>query len=154
MREILFLCTGNYYRSRFAEAWFNHAAARRGLAWRAFSRGLAVHLAPPRGLSPHAALRLRAWRMPGGLTAADPAQVTPADLERATRIVALKEAEHRPLLAQLHPAWEKRIEYWAIDDLDSAPSAVALDAIEARVNHLLEELANSDDPGAYCPGRR
>ncbi len=153
MREILFLCTGNYYRSRYAEAWFNHAAARRGLAWRAFSRGLAVHLAPPRGLSPHAALRLRERRMPGGLTAADPAQVTAADLERAIRIVALKEAEHRPLLARLHPAWEQRIEYWAIDDLDSAPSAVALEAIEARVNSLLAELADGDAPATGRPPR-
>ena len=42
--RVLFVCTGNYYRSRFAEAVFNHLAAARGLPWRAVSRGLAVHL--------------------------------------------------------------------------------------------------------------
>ena len=42
MRTVLFLCTGNYYRSRFAEIVFNSLAREAGLAWRAESRGLAV----------------------------------------------------------------------------------------------------------------
>src|SRR3954453_5315436 len=41
-RTVLFLCTGNYYRSRHAEAVFNHHAAAAGLRWRATSRGLAL----------------------------------------------------------------------------------------------------------------
>ena len=43
-KDILFVCSGNYYRSRFAEAVFNHEATRRNLPWRAFSRGLAIYL--------------------------------------------------------------------------------------------------------------
>ncbi len=42
---ILFLCTGNYYRSRFAEILFNRLAKSRGLSWKAESRGLALDLA-------------------------------------------------------------------------------------------------------------
>ena len=42
MKTILFLCTGNYYRSRFAEELFNHHAERVGLDWVAQSRGLAL----------------------------------------------------------------------------------------------------------------
>jgi protein-tyrosine phosphatase len=41
-RQVLFLCSGNYYRSRFAEDLFNHAAKSAGLNWRASSRGLAL----------------------------------------------------------------------------------------------------------------
>src|SRR6185312_8984112 len=37
--RVLFLCTGNYYRSRYAEELFNHFAKIEGLDWRAFSRG-------------------------------------------------------------------------------------------------------------------
>ena len=42
VRSVLFLCTGNYYRSRFAEIVFNSVAERMGLPWRASSRGLAL----------------------------------------------------------------------------------------------------------------
>src|SRR4051812_12382323 len=44
MKTVLFLCTGNYYRSRFAEVVFNTLAGRAGLPWRAESRGLALEL--------------------------------------------------------------------------------------------------------------
>ena len=40
--KVLFLCTGNYYRSRFAEMLFNALASRKDLDWTADSRGLAT----------------------------------------------------------------------------------------------------------------
>ena len=143
MQEILFLCTGNYYRSRYAENLFNHEAARRGLAWRSFSRGLAIQLAPPGGLSPHASQRLREQGIPFKLTGPNPVQARERDFRRAARIVALKETEHRPLLARRHPAWENRIEYWEVGDLDTAPPMEALAAIEAHVMALIAELQGS-----------
>ena len=39
-KTVLFLGTGNYYRSRYAEILFNWEAQKRGLAWHADSRGL------------------------------------------------------------------------------------------------------------------
>ena len=42
MNTVLFLCSGNYYRSRFAEHQFNAIADRDQLPWRADSRGLVV----------------------------------------------------------------------------------------------------------------
>ena len=41
-KTVLFLCTGNFYRSRFAEILFNSVAGKMGLAWQASSRGLAL----------------------------------------------------------------------------------------------------------------
>jgi protein-tyrosine phosphatase len=139
MREILFICTGNYYRSRYSEALFNHEAARCGLDWRAFSRGLAIHLAPS-GLSPHTTRRLEELGISREATGAEPIQVREADFKRAARVVALKESEHRPYMARLHPEWEKRITYWDVSDLDAATSEVALGAIEAKVFALVGEL--------------
>jgi protein-tyrosine phosphatase len=51
-----------------------------------------------------------------GVRAADavirlPAQVTTDDLEGADRIVALKQAEHLPLLQQRFPAWAAKVEF-------------------------------------------
>ena len=40
MKQVLFLCSGNYYRSRFAEHLFNWLAPKASLPWGADSRGL------------------------------------------------------------------------------------------------------------------
>jgi protein-tyrosine phosphatase len=145
MRKILFICTGNYYRSRYSEALFNHEASRRGIGWRAFSRGLAVHLAPSRGMSPHALRRMEEREIPRDATGDNPEQVEEADFRRAARVVALKETEHRSLMAWLHPTWENRIEYWAISDLDAAVAEIALAAIEAKVMALIDELEREEE---------
>src|SRR5947199_10145986 len=106
-RTVLFLCTGNYYRSRFAEILFNSVAGRMGLPWKASSRGLA----PERGvnnLGPIAVSAMKALETMG-VTAGDdfaraPAQVTTDDLEQADWIVALNQVEHLPLLQERFPA--------------------------------------------------
>ena len=41
-KNVLFLCTGNYYCSRFAEILFDSVAGKMGLHWKASSRGLAL----------------------------------------------------------------------------------------------------------------
>ncbi|HEY0946783.1 MAG TPA: low molecular weight phosphatase family protein [Opitutaceae bacterium] len=138
--EVLFVCTGNYYRSRFAEAVFNHLARERQSPWRAFSRGVAIHLAPP-GLSPHTAAALAKRGISLDLTARERCQLAEADLQRAARRIALKEAEHRPYLRQLFPAWEDRVEYWHFHDLDFSTAELVLPEIEQRVAALLEALA-------------
>lgn len=43
MNTLLFLCTGNYYRSRFADFYFRHLAANHKLDWQVDSRGLQLH---------------------------------------------------------------------------------------------------------------
>ena len=96
-RAVLFLCTGNYYRSRFAEILFNSLAEKMGLPWRAASRGLALE----RGVNNVGAMAVEALARLEvlGIRAGDavtrlPVQVMADDLERADRIVALKQAEH------------------------------------------------------------
>jgi protein-tyrosine-phosphatase len=39
-KRVLFVCSGNFYRSRLAELLFNEAAEKAGVVWRAESRGL------------------------------------------------------------------------------------------------------------------
>jgi hypothetical protein len=48
-RTVLFLCTGNYYRSRFSEYLFNALAQKCGLNWQATSRGLKAWMAANEG---------------------------------------------------------------------------------------------------------
>jgi len=146
MREVLFICTGNYYRSRFAEAVFNHLAKKAGIPWRAFSRGLAIHLADG-DLSPHSATALQERGIERSHTAPTRVSLAEADLSRASHIVALKRDEHHALMAAQFPAWADRITYWAVHDLDAAEPAQALAEIETFVGKLLRELdAQKPDP--------
>ena len=137
-QTVLFLCTGNYYRSRFAEVLFNSVAGKMGLPWLASSRGLALE----RGVNnvgPMAASAIKALEAMG-VRAADavtrlPGQVTSDDLERAALIVALKHAEHLPLLQERFPAWAEKVEFWQVDD---APEVLAL--IEQEVMGLVARI--------------
>ena len=139
VKYLLFICSGNYYRSRFAEAVFNHLAIQRGLSWRAFSRGLAVKLAVG-DLSPWVEEALQQRGLDRMLTGPTRNALTEPDLQRAQLMVALKEAEHRPLMRSQFPAWENRVDYWTIDDLDCATPAEVLPQLEARVHALANKL--------------
>jgi protein-tyrosine phosphatase len=88
----LFVCTGNFYRSRHAEALFNWHATRAGHPARAFSRGLLTSLVAdePTLLSRDTERRLRELGIPLELTGAAPTQLRREDLERAHRTIALK----------------------------------------------------------------
>lgn len=142
MQYVLFICTGNYYRSRFAEAVFNHTAEHRGVDWRAFSRGLATHLVDGAGdLSLHTRFALQARGIDLSYTGPRPVSLTAADLERAAHIVALKEAEHRALMRAQFPEWENRVEYWHVHDLDAGLPDQAVPEIEQLVHHLLDRIA-------------
>ena len=148
-RTVLFICTGNYYRSRFAEALFNHHAAARAPGWQAISRGLAIHLVTEGDLSPHtrAALHARAidWQQH---TAAFRTALAGDDLAGADLVVALDDEEHRPMIAAAHPEWLERVEFWAVRDLPFWLPGQALPAIERQVLQLLDRLAAN---GGHAP---
>jgi protein-tyrosine phosphatase len=139
---LLFLCTGNYYRSRFAEAVFNHRAELRGLAWRASSRGIAIdRLGLNAGnLSPHTILGLRERGIQGDNR--PPASLTYGDLKSADLVVALDEREHRPMLDRSFPGWSSRIVFWHVADVGDLPADQALTRIEASVAGLVDQLAS------------
>jgi protein-tyrosine phosphatase len=138
---VLFLCTGNYYRSRFAEILFNSVAAKMGLPWQASSRGLAlergVNNVGPMAVEAIAALVALGVRAGDAVTRL-PRQVTLDDLERAHRIVALKETEHLPLLQERFPAWAEQVEFWHVND---APEALGL--IEQEVISLVARIGRN-----------
>lgn len=145
MKTLLFLCTGNYYRSRYAEELFNHGAGRAGLAWTAFSRGLAIERGAG-NVGPLSPFALQALKERGLVAQAGdrfPQQCSASDLEAASHIVALYETEHRPLLRERFFVWENRVEYWQVADIEIVPPTVALRAIDHQINDLLSRLRSS-----------
>jgi predicted translation initiation factor SUI1 len=137
-KTILFLCTSNYYRSRFAEVLFDSVARKMGLPWNSSSRGLALergvnNIGP---MAPTAIKTLESIGIrDGDRCSRYPVQVTIEELEQADTIIALKHAEHQPLLQERFPAFAERVEFWHVDD---APEALAL--IETKIMDLMARL--------------
>jgi protein-tyrosine-phosphatase len=151
MKTVLFLCTGNYYRSRFAEELFNFLAPETCPGWAAVSRGVAVDLGGG-NIGPIARATAQALRELGLAfdreAARFPLQVAVDDLDAADHIVALKQAEHLPLIRARFSSWvaraaPDRIEYWHVHDIDFAPPQAALPQIEAHVRALMRRLSAS-----------
>jgi protein-tyrosine phosphatase len=140
---VLFLCTGNYYRSRFAEVLFNSVADKMGLPWRALSRGLAlergVNNVGPMAVEAITELRRMGIHAPDAITRM-PEQVTADDLELADRVIALKQDEHLPLLQERFPPWAEKVEFWHVDD---APHALEL--IEGEVMRFISRILGGDE---------
>ena len=141
--RVLFLCSGNYYRSRFAEELFNHLAPGLAVPHRADSAGLwpncQTHNPGPMSVHTISGLKERGVSLPSVLRA--PRDVTEADLRAAALTIAVKEAEHRPLVQTRFPAWLERVEFWHVDDVGDAPPSVALPLIERGVHELLARLS-------------
>jgi protein-tyrosine phosphatase len=151
MNNILFICTGNYYRSRFAEIVFNDVAKRQEIAAVAYSRGFRLNPAKNKGiLSPHAISYLSllsiSFDQPG-----QPTRLAAADLQGASVIIVLDEKEHRPMMKQFFPDWEDKVRYWNFeDDYLVSPSNV-LPALKEKVLDLVTSLGNETD-GARAGG--
>jgi protein-tyrosine phosphatase len=140
MKTVLFLCTGNYYRSRFAEFYFRHLANQQSLNWRAESRGLRIS---PGNVGPLSVFTHQECERRG--ICAEPLRmpvaVEESDFRSASITIAVKELEHRPLMQLRFPDWENRIEYWQVHDLDCATPDEALPLLAQHVENLVNRLA-------------
>jgi protein-tyrosine phosphatase len=143
-KNLLFLCTANYYRSRFAELLFNARATGQRIPWRADSRGIATEFGASNigPIFPAVVAALKSHGIEVGANPRFPIQVREDDFARADRVVVLDETEHRPYLEKRFPAWANRVEYWHVPDLHAAEAPAALDAIGQQVDRLMEQLAN------------
>lgn len=145
-RTVLFVCTGNYYRSRYAELLFNAMQVK---GWQATSRGLALSPRNRGSIWPLVLERLQQ----GGFTMPDelplPRTLSEADLAQATLVIALNEPEHRPLMQQRFPAWADRIAYWQVPDADVLEPETAFQRIEAEIAALQKELSGSYGDRGY-----
>jgi protein-tyrosine phosphatase len=145
MKKVLFLCTGNYYRSRFAEKLFNHLAAQKKLNWQADSRGLALE----RGVNNLGAISVYAivaLKQRGINILAEerfPKSVIAPDFQNFDLVIAVDESEHRPLMEERFLQWMNNIEYWLIHDIDKTSPQEALGELEKKVRVLIEKLIDN-----------
>ncbi len=148
LHRLLFLCGANYYLSRFCEELFNHYAATRRLPWQALSRAL-LEAPATRNVGPMSAfaieqLRKRAIQPLNHLRL--PLPVNAFDFETSELVIAVNEAEHRPVLESRWLRHAKAVWYWHVADIDTLPPRHALALAEGQVATLLDELAASRVP--------
>ena len=129
-KRVLFICSGNYYRSRLAEILFNHEAAARGLQWEADSRGL-LGAGELKGVSPHVISYLRGAKLEDLMKEPrDPIAIDVEDLTDADLVIALCREEHQPMIEQKFLALAKalhktgRSRYWNIYDIPGRPRPI------------------------------
>lgn len=142
-RIVLFLCSGNYFRSRFAEEMFNHWSDRLGLGWQAHSRGLIEDLSGLRNVGSISNHTLNALQLRGVRPRAAerwPQPVSREELAASDLIIAVKEAEHRAMMRARFPDLEDAIHYWAVDDIDVAPPDRCIGQLEQNLLALIRSL--------------
>lgn len=142
-RKVLFVCTANHFRSRFAEALFNSLATNRELPWRASSCGFRPE-DTAFGISPFTLSALK-------LCGVSPDHAPPVKqrahedlIEEAEVVVAMNREEHHPLMQTRFPGWEDRVRYWSIPDLPEGETGYAFSEMKRLVVELVEELGGNE----------
>ncbi|MEN7547954.1 hypothetical protein AAG747_08540 [Rapidithrix thailandica] len=136
---ILFICTGNFYRSRFAEYYFNFLTTQMGGTQKAFSRGLEVFMARNRkkgALSQEVLAYLKQLEIPLETNQRYPRQLLMADLQKASKVIALDETEHRKMFQRYYPQYVSGVEFWKVHDVDRTTPEEALPAIKLLIDRM------------------
>jgi len=141
-RKILFVCTGNYYRSRYAAIYFNHLMGMKcHCGYEAFSKGFRANSVGNIGpLSKYTVRRMIEKEIPFQTPVKFPEKLTLEDITSSHMVVVLKKEEHLEMAIEYFPDCHHVFEYWDIHDIDCEEPNVTLDRIEAKVEKLIEEL--------------
>jgi protein-tyrosine phosphatase len=121
---------------------FNFFASKQGLNWEADSKGLAVgrggkNVGP---ISPYTIEALSKHSINIPEDEKFPQQAKNGDFQTSTRVIALDESEHRPLMNQYFSEWTDNIEYWLVHDIDKTDPVAALGEIEQKTQQLIAKL--------------
>ena len=143
MQKILFICSGNYYRSRFAEEYFNHLAEAKGLDWKAFSRGLSQNMPSPSNpgsISEHALKALNERKIHGKALSRLPMPIEDDDFIKNDKIIALSENEHRPMLEARFNQHSSKVDFFEVGDLPLEYPVEAMNKLALLIEALVDKI--------------
>lgn len=137
-KQILFLCTGNYYRSRFAEIYFNYKAVNTN--WVAYSRGLRLDPRNYGKISSIATEELSKLGIPVE-NQPYPQKAELEDLKKADMIICMNKNEHESMIKDKFSEFKENIIYWDIYDVFERDSSSEVPKIIRNVDQLIEEIS-------------
>jgi protein-tyrosine phosphatase len=146
MKKILFLCTGNYYRSRFCEEYFNFHAEKIGIPWVADSMGIMRNFEDNGNvgpIAPHTLDELSRLGIDAKGRFRDPKYVYEEDLSKFDRVIAISIDEHKPMLEALWPDKMQHVEYFDVEDLHIEGFETALPKLKKHIDKLIKEIQSS-----------
>jgi translation initiation factor 1 len=151
--SVVFLCSGNYISGRCTEALFNAVAVKMGLPWAASCRMCTVDgkLKKLERMSPAVTNVLNSMSLHITEGLAVPSQLAADDLKKADRIIAMNQAEHRPLLEEQFPAWADKVEYWEIDDSPEALTRIGHEVMDLAERCIRGGERQKAPPQEICP---
>ena len=159
-KQILFVCTGNLYRSKYAEACFNYLCMQNNVKnIRAFSRGLMVKdtkeydhgkFTFPLRLSKYAYEKMENRGIPIFLIGATNQGIDEYDCESASKIILMNRKEHLPIMEKKFPNYLDKVVCMGVGDVNYLPELnyqgetwepnKALDRIELDVGNLFSKM--------------
>ncbi|MDX1638159.1 MAG: low molecular weight phosphatase family protein [Balneolaceae bacterium] len=143
MKYVLFLCTGNYYRSRMAEELFNFWAGVSDLQWQAHSAGLREDMSksPNEGpISQHAVRMLTENGIPVTSSNRYPRSVSEEEIEAHQIVICLHRAEHEPMIQKRFPEHDSEFLFWQVPDVEVLEPEDAFGRIREEVSRLVSLL--------------
>ncbi|MCE2593232.1 low molecular weight phosphatase family protein [Motilimonas cestriensis] len=147
MKKVLFLCTGNYYRSRMAEEYFNHLCQEANLDYHADSRGISQSLEGNGNVGniAHEVVEiLKAIAVTCHSQNRKPISVSPQDFVEYDHIIALDRTEHLPMLNENFAAFADRVHYLNVGDVHVEPVYVAVVKLVKQIDSLFHNLNAGD----------
>lgn len=146
MNTVLFLCTGNYYRSRMAEELFNFWAELANIPWEAYSAGLREDMSksPNEGpISKHAVRMLASDGYPISSSDRYPRSVSEEELDANDIIICMHRTEHEPMLHKRFPEYDGTTMYWEVPDVQYVDPEVAFKRVKREIRQLISILSSA-----------
>lgn len=144
MKKILFLCTGNYYRSRFSEEYFNAYAEQKKLDWVADSMGLQRDFTGNGNIGPIAENTLN-WLSELDIKAKNatrmPKHIYVENFSEFDRVIAVSADEHKPMLEEhFSVSIFENVEYFDVEDLHIEGPETAIPRLILHLDRLINDI--------------
>ena len=140
MNNILFVCTGNIFRSRFAEEVFNHLCKINGVDATAFSAGLQVGRYKQRKICRPAMNELERLKIEPLRSNEDSVHINDIDVSIYDQIICMDEEEHKPMVRSNEHLSGFTFQYWNIVDMPKVSSDISLPKCYKKVESLIDQL--------------